>query len=60
MTEPKLLIRKKGEDGTKTFSIRIKQETVNRIDDLARKTDRSRNELIGMLLEFGLEHCETE
>ena len=60
MTEPKLLIHKKGEDGTKTFSIRIKQETVNRIDDLARKTDRSRNELIGMLLEFGLEHCETE
>lgn len=40
MNDPKLLIRKKGEDGTKTFSIRIKQETVNRIDDLAKKTDR--------------------
>lgn len=60
MTDPKLFIRKKGEDGTKTFSIRIKQETVNRIDELAKKTDRSRNELIGMLLDFGLEHCETE
>ncbi len=60
MSNPKLFIRKKGEDGTKTFSIRIKQETVNRIDELARKTDRSRNELIGMLLDFGLDHCETE
>jgi len=60
MSDPKLFIRKKGEDGTKTFSIRIKQETVNRIDELARKTDRSRNELIGMLLDFGLDHCETE
>ena len=60
MNDPKLFIRKKGEDGTKTFSIRIKQETVNRIDELARKTDRSRNELIGMLLDFGLDHCETE
>ena len=60
MTDPKLFIRKKGEDGTKTFSIRIKQETVDRIDELARKTDRSRNELIGMLLDFGLDHCETE
>lgn len=60
MTDPKLFIRKKGEDGTKTFSIRIKQETVNRIDELAKKTDRSRNELIGMLLDFGLDHCETE
>lgn len=60
MSDPKLFIRKKGEDGTKTFSIRIKQETVNRIDELARKTDRSRNELIGILLDFGLDHCETE
>ncbi|MBE5949894.1 MAG: CopG family transcriptional regulator [Lachnospiraceae bacterium] len=60
MNETKLLIRKKGEDGTKTFSIRIKQDTVDRIDELARKTERSRNELIGMLLDFGLDHCETE
>ena len=60
MTEPKLLIRKKGEDGTKTFSIRIKQDIVNQIDELYEKTGRSRNELIGMLLEFGLAHCETE
>ena len=59
----KFIIKKKGlkgEDGYKTFSIRIKQETVNRIDELSRKTDRSRNELIGMLLDFGLDHCETE
>ena len=60
MSDTKLFIRKKGEDGTKTFSIRIKQDTVDRIDELARKTDRSRNELIGMLLDFGLDHCETE
>ena len=56
----KLVIRKKGEDGTKTFSVRLKEETIRRIDELAMKTDRSRNELIGMLLEFGLDNCETE
>jgi len=56
----KLFIKKKGEDGTKTFSIRIKEETVKRIDELARKTDRSRNELIGILLDYGLDHAETE
>jgi len=60
MSDTKLFIRKKGEDGTKTFSIRIKQDTVDRIDELARKTERSRNELIGMLLDFRLDHCETE
>ena len=56
----KLFIKKKGEDGTKTFSIRVKDETVRRIDELSQKTHRSRNELIGMLLDYGLDHCETE
>ena len=60
MTDSKLIIKKKGDDGTKTFSIRIKEETVRRIDELAQKTDRSRNELIGILLEYGLNNCETE
>ncbi len=60
MKDSKLIIKRKGDDGTKTFSIRIKEETVKRIDDLAVKTDRSRNELIGILLEYGLDNCETE
>jgi len=56
----KLLIKKKGEDGTKTFSIRIKEDTLKRIEELARETDRSRNELIGILLDYSLDHCETK
>jgi len=48
----------KGEDGYKTFSIRIKEETVASLDDLARKSNRSRNELINMFLEYGVDHCE--
>lgn len=56
----KLVIRKKGEDGTKTFSVRLKEETIRRIDELSVKTERSRNELINMLLEYGLDNCETE
>ena len=45
----KLIIQKKrfkGEDGYRVFSIRIKEETVNNLDALARDTNRSRNELI--------------
>ena len=60
MADVKLVIRKKGEDGTKTFSVRIKQDIVDKIDGLVKKTGRTRNELIGMLLEFGLEHSEIE
>jgi len=57
----KLIIKKKslkGEDGYKTFSIRIKEETVEKLDQLAENTNRSRNELINILLDFGIEHSE--
>ena len=56
----KLVITKKlrGEDGYKVFSIRIKDETIEKINDLSQQTGRTRNELIGMLLDFALEHSE--
>lgn len=60
MSDSKLLIKKRGEDGSRTFSIRIKEDIVRRIDEIAKKTDRSRNELIGVLLEYALQHAETE
>lgn len=50
----------KGEDGYKTFSIRIKDTTVERLEDLAKATNRSRNELKNTILEFGLDNCEIE
>ena len=48
----------RGEDGFKTFSIRIKEETVTALDDLALKTNRSRNELVNTLLEHALKNVE--
>lgn len=48
----------KGEDGYKVFSVRIKDETVERLEKIAQETNRSRNELINMMLEFGIENCE--
>ena len=59
----KLVIKKKGlrgEDGYKTFSIRIKDETVDNLNDLAKKTNRTRNELINILLDYAMEECEIE
>ena len=58
--QPKLIIRPRGEDGYKIFSIRIKDGLVEQIDEISAKTGRSRNELIGMFIEFGLEHYEIE
>ncbi len=50
----------KGEDGYKIFSIRIKDSVVKRLDELSKNTNRSRNELINIILEFGLDNCEIE
>ena len=59
----KLIITKKGvkgEDGYKVFSIRIKDELVEKLDQLAQQTNRSRNDLINTLLDFAVEHSEVE
>lgn len=47
----------RGEDGYKTFSIRIKDETVEKINRISAQTGYSRNELIGRFLEYAAEHC---
>lgn len=56
----KLIIRPKGVDGYKTFSIRIKESTVEKIDKFSFETGHSRNELISILLEYAIEHCKIE
>ena len=59
----KLVIQKKplkGEDGYKTFSIRIKDETVANLDKLSAETNRSRNELINILLDYAMNNCEVK
>ena len=63
MSDDKLKItpkRLKGEDGYKTFSIRVKEEIVYDIDVISTKTGRSRNELISILLSYALARCEIE
>lgn len=57
----KLIINKKslkGEDGYKTFSIRIKDETVTKLDSISKATNRSRNELINILIDYAIDNCE--
>ena len=57
----KLIINKKdlkGEDGCRVFSIRIKEETVASLDELAKETNRSRNELINIILENSVDDVE--
>jgi len=48
----------RGEDGYKTFSVRVKDETVAALDELVAKTNRSRNELVNLLLEHSLKNVQ--
>ena len=50
----------RGDDGHKIVSVRMKDETIERLDALAKKTNRSRNELINMLLDSALDIVKVE
>ena len=57
----KLIISKKplrGEDGYKTFSIRVKDETVEALERIVTETNRSRNEIVNVLLDFAIKYAE--
>ena len=51
---------RKGEDGHEVISVRMKDETIARLDDLSVLTNRSRNELVNILLEAALEDVKVE
>lgn len=55
-----LVIKRRGEDGNKIVSVRMKDEIVDALDKLAGETNRSRNELINMILEYGLKNIKIE
>ena len=46
---------RRGDDGYKIVSVRMKEEMLERLDRLAAQTNRSRNELINLLLDSAME-----
>ena len=50
----------RGDDGYKVISVRIKEDTLEALDKIAAETNYSRNELINLLLQHGVEHVEIE
>lgn len=59
INEP-LKIKRRGEDGHKMITVRIKEDTLEKLDTLSSETNRSRNELINLILEHGVENIEIE
>ncbi len=63
MPDDELILRPKrlkGDDGYKTFSVRVKEDVVAKLDEIAKRTGHSRNELVGIFLDYAVEHCRIE
>ena len=51
---------RRGDDGYKVVSVRMKDEMIARLDELSAKTNRSRNELINLLLDAAIDIVKVE
>lgn len=56
--EKKFIVRPKNDDEKVIMTIRIEKELQEKCDDLAGKSNRSRNELVCMALRYALENLE--
>lgn len=58
MNSNPLKIKKRGEDGNKIISVRIKEDILNELDKISKESNYSRNELINLILKYGIENLE--
>jgi len=60
MADNTLKIKRRCDDGNRVFSIRTKEDILIALDKLAAETNRSRNEVINIILRYGIENIEIE
>jgi len=60
MENKPLKIKKRGEDGSRVITVRVREETLAALDKVAAEVNYSRNELINILLTHGLENIIIE
>ncbi|MBR1701116.1 MAG: ribbon-helix-helix protein, CopG family [Lachnospiraceae bacterium] len=60
MKNEPLVIKRRGEDGSKIITIRIKEEILKSIDKIAAESNYSRNELICTILQHGVNNLEIQ
>ena len=60
MSKEPLVIKRRGEDGTKIITVRLREETLKSLDKIAADSNYSRNELINIILKYGIENLKIE
>ena len=58
MNKETLKIKKRGEDGNKIISVRIKEDILYELDRISEESNYSRNELINLILRYGIENLD--
>lgn len=56
MKNEPLRIKKRGEDGNRVITVRIKEDTLAALERIAAEANYSRNELINLILKHGVEN----
>ena len=60
MGKEPLVIKKRGEDGNKKITVRIKEDILKELDRIAGESNYSRNELINIILDYGVHNIEIQ
>ncbi len=60
MKNEPLKIKRRGEDGSKIISVRVRTDTLAELDRIAAESNYSRNELINIILSHGVKNIEIE
>lgn len=60
MEKEPLKLKRRGEDGNRIISVRIREDTLAELDRLAAELNYSRNELINIILSYGVKNLEIE
>lgn len=60
MSKDTIVIKKRGEDGSKIITVRIKEDILKSLDDIAAESNYSRNELINIILRHGVDNIEIQ
>ncbi len=60
MENEPLVLKKRGEDGSKVITVRIKEDTLSALDRIAAENNYSRNELINIILAHGVKNIKIE
>ena len=60
MNKDTLVIKRRSDDGSRVITLRLREDLLVELDKLANEVNHSRNELINLMIEHGLQHIEIQ